>query len=505
MINPIPHSLRDRLTLAIFFSFVLVGLFSAMLIITSSSRYHSEVTQLMHQDLAKHVAEHYTFDDNGEVNLEKIKDVFHELMILGPNFEFYILDNSGHILAYSAEKEVIKLDRVALDPIRLFLNSSKMSQPIYGNDPRSSDKQKIFTAAPISQNNKQLGYIYVILGSQIYDKISDLLIESKLIRWIFLSLLLGLIFALMATLWTTRILTQPLNRLTNQIRSIRDRGFARENLKDKQLVEPLSSWRLDDPNEIHVLGHSFRQALAELSEQYEKVITIDELRQELLSHISHDLRTPLASMLGYLETWELKKDELSEEESARYIRTAKINAKKISVLIEQLFELAYLDSGNVQVNQERFALAELIQDVLVKFHIPAKEKGIELNVTPRDTSIRVVGDIEKLERVFTNLLENAIRHTDKGGQITVRLNRDLRFVAVEVIDTGIGIPEADLPHVFEPHYKAGNSVRENTAHGGLGLAITKKLLNLHQSNISVNSKVNQGTTFAFNLPVVPNY
>ncbi len=501
MTRLLPHSLQDRLTLAIFFSFILVGAFSAFLIITSSSRYHNEVTQLMHQDLAKHVAEHYTFDENGEINISKIKQVFHELMILGPNFEFYILDNSGNILAYSAEKHIIKLKQVSLAPIRLFLNSSKMSQPIFGNDPRSLDRQKIFTASPLLQDGKQLGYVYVILGSQIYDQISNLLIESKLIRWIFLSLLLGMAFVFMATLWTTRILTRPLNRLTDQVKTIQDKDFAREDLKDKNLVAPLESWQMHNPNEIHVLGRSFKQALEKLSEQYEKVVTIDELRQELLSHISHDLRTPLASMLGYLETWELKKDELSEEESSRFIRTAKINAKKISVLIEQLFELAYLDSGNVQVNQEKFALAELIQDVLVKFHIPAREKNIQLNVSPRDASIQVVGDIEKLERVFTNLLENAIRHTDEGGRITVRLNKDARFVAVEVIDTGIGIPEADLPHVFEPHYKAGNSVRENTAHGGLGLAITKKLLSLHQSNIRVNSKINQGTTFAFDLPV----
>ena len=110
-----------------------------------------------------------------------------------------------------------------------------------------------------------------------------------------------------------------------------------------------------------------------------------------------------------------------------------------------------------------------------------------------------MGDIEKLERVFTNLIENALRHTNENGSITVRLKHENRSVAIEVSDTGIGIPAKDVEHIFTPHFKAENSVRGDTAHGGLGLAITKKLLSLHQASIHVKSIEKQGTTFHFEL------
>ena len=504
MIKILPHSLQGRLTLALLVSFFLIGAFSIYLLALSSSSYQRETTQIMHKDLAEHVAHHYTFDEQGVINYDKIKHVFHELMILGPNFEFYVLDNSGKILAFSAEKKKVKRESISIAPIKSFLNTKNIDSPIYGQDPRSTTRKKVFSASPIVKDGQQLGYIYVILGSEIYDKISDLLYESKIVRWGIGLTITALFFGFLATLWITGMITRPLNTLSSQIREIHHEGFTKENVQNTQKLGTLQNWDKNHPNDIHMLGHSFNQLMDKLSEQYEKVVTIDELRQELLSHISHDLRTPLVSMLGYLETWELQQDKLSKEESHHYIRTAKNNAKKISVLIEQLFELAHLDSDNIQVNKERFALAELVQDVLVKFDIEAKAKGIELKVTPKDAAITVLGDIEKLERVFTNLIENAIRHTEENGKITVRLNKDSRFVSVEVIDTGIGIPEQDLPKVFEPHYKAGNSVRENTAHGGLGLAITKKLLSLHQSSIEVTSKINEGTTFTFSLQSAAN-
>ena len=153
-----------------------------------------------------------------------------------------------------------------------------------------------------------------------------------------------------------------------------------------------------------------------------------------------------------------------------------------------MFELAHLDSENVQVNKEKFAIAELVQDVLFKFALHAKEKNISLDVDPKDSSILVFGDIEKLERAFTNLIENAIRHTNRGGRVLVKLSESGRFINVEVSDTGIGIPEGDIPHIFEPHFKAGNSVRENTAHGGLGASNYEKIVKLTRNNNSCSQR-----------------
>lgn len=479
--------------------------------ICSSRAYQREVTQIMHKDLAQHVVSEYLLFDNGEPQLEQAKHTFHDLMILGPNFEFYLLDTQGKIVAFSADPALIKRQRIALAPIAQFIHQSQtgvnhtnrslgQSSVLYADDPRSEHGEKIFSAAPILQNNELQGYMLVILGSQIQDHIAAGLWSSRITLWGLWVFALGLLFSLLATLGLLHWLTRPLRRLTSQIQQVQSQGFTRELTEQRSISDEFAPWQGGPKDEIHVLAQAFEQALQTLQEQYHTIVSIDELRKELLSHISHDLRSPLASLLGYLETWELNHQRVDAKESGEYIAIAKRNAQKISTLIEQLFELAHLDSGNVQVNRESLPIAELVEDVLQKYRISADEQHIHLHVSPQDSSIKVFGDIEKLERVFSNLVENALRHTKPGGTITIKLNDQGQRVQVEVADTGIGIPQQDLPFIFDAHYKAGNSVRGNTAHGGLGLAITKKLLDLHSSTIHVRSEINAGTCFAFALP-----
>ena len=494
------HQIYIKFAVVLFISFCLIGLFTAIVFLYSSKEYQQEITQHMHRDLAKHVSKEYQLFNGEEVNLSNAKETFHNLMVLGPNFEFYLLDPQGEVLAYSTKPENVKRNKVDLTPIDQFLAADEINESVKGNDPKSIERDKVFSAMPITdESGKVNGYLYVILGSAIYDQASDLVLNSKIVRWGLWIFAAGLVFSLIATLWFTGIITRPLRRITCQVTRLYEKGFDSEAMQDESILLELENWKKNDGSDIDILYSAFRETLVRLREQYNRIITIDELRKEILSHVSHDLRSPLASLLGYLETWEINRETITPEQSSLYISTAKKSAQKISTLVEQLFELAHLDGDNIQVNNERFSIAELVQDVLQKFKIAADQKSVELLVTPQDVGIEVVGDIEKLDRVFTNLVENAIRHTNNGGTITVRLNDTGRFVAVEVSDNGIGIPEEDLPHVFDAHFKAGNSVRGNTAHGGLGLAITKKLLDLHQTQIEVQSALNKGTTFQFNL------
>ena len=494
------QTLRARLVLTLFVSFSLVAIFTSLLIMRASAAHQQEVTQRMNMALAEHVVKEYLLFENGRANLDAAKQTFHELMILGPNFEFYVLDTEGHVLAYSTPPEKIKRKRVDTRRFENIIQAGLPNRPVYGDDPRSETGEKVFSVAPIYTGGDLSGYLYVILGSEIYDDITSMVGGSGIVQSALWALLIGLTFSLLATLWLTGLITRPLRKLAAQVHALQSEGFSSEGIKNEEAMNALAQWNPESENEIHLLGNSFKSLLEKLDEQYKNVITVDQLRKELLSHISHDLRTPLASLLGYLETWEINHNKVSAQEGAHYIETAKLSAQKISKLVEQLFELAYLDSGNVRVNVEQFSIAELVQDTLQKFALIAGEKHLTLAVEPKDSSIHVVGDIEKLERVLSNLIDNAIRHSREGGSIVVRLAKNTRSVAVEVSDNGIGIPLEDLPHVFEPHFKAGNSVRGNTAHGGLGLAITKKLLDLHQSQIEVKSRETEGTSFEFCLP-----
>lgn len=492
-------SVFTRILFTLIFIFSAFGLLTAVLFINSSRTYEQEVTQQIHRDLAQHVVDNYLLYNNGKPDYEAAKKTFHDLMILGANFEFYLLNKHGEIVAFDAKPEQVKAKSIALGPIQQFLKNKARNGLIQGDDPRYADKKKIFSVAPIIQMGEVYGYLYVVIGSQARDALEQELWSSKILYsglWIFIG---ASLLTLLALVCVIAFITRPLSKLTHQVQLIREQGFEKYAV-NTPVADQLKTWRADSNNDIHILGHSFQQAIQKLHEQYDNLVSIDDLRKELLSHVSHDLRTPLASLLGYLETWEMQHEILPAEKGAEYISTAKRSAQKISILIEQLFELAHLDGNSVTVKKEPIAIAELVQDVLGKFTLNANKKSINLSVTPQDSSIIVRADIEKLERVFTNLIENALRHTQEGGSIQIKIEKESGFASIQVSDTGIGIPEQDLPFVFDPHFKAGNSVRENTAHGGLGLAITKKLLELHESAISVNSKINKGTTFSFALP-----
>lgn len=495
MINSFSSKILGALTITT----LIFGSVAAALLIHTSKTNEREVTQRIHSDLAQHVVDNYLLFKDGKPDREEAKKTFSDLMILGANFEFYLVDKHGSIVSFSAEPGSLKRDQINLRPIQEFIGRED-HKLVLGPDPKHDKRDKVFSVAPIYQMGEVYGYLYVVIGSQAHDELASAAWYDQVVESGLALLILLVIFSLLCLVFIVGYISKPLNTLTQQVRKVKAQGFTRENHEqNEQLLKELGTWPESSDNDIAMLGHSFHDALTELQRQYENVVSIDDLRKELLSHVSHDLRTPLASLLGYLETWEMQHEDLSKEKSREYIATAKNSAQKIATLIEQLFELAHLDGNNVTVRREPIAIAELIQDVLQKFSIIAGKQGVSLDVTPQDSSIIVRADIEKLERVFTNLVENALRHTPAGGSISVRIQSDSGFVSIQVSDTGIGIPEQDIPHIFDPHYKAGNSVRENTAHGGLGLAITKKLLELHQANISVVSKLNQGTTFSFQL------
>ena len=494
-------NLQKRVQLILVGSFLITALFTAMVLIYFARAYHHQITQIMHKDLANYVVSHYNLMKEKEVDVEAVEHLFHDLMIFGPNFEFYLLSTEGKILGYSADPSKIVRKSVDTDIIQSYLADDNPTTKLwYGDDPRGEARQKVFSTAAIEQDGKTLGYLYVILGGEIYDDIAGLLFENKVVHWGMIVSLVGLSVGLMVTILLALWVFRPLRKLMGQVERLQGTGFEKKHLENSgYIIEEFSGWQENSVNEVEMLGSTVRAMLEKLGDQYRERVTIDELRKELLSHVSHDLRTPLSAVIGYIETWELNHDKVSPEEGQRYIATAKRNAKQVGRLIEQLFELAHLDSDSVQVSFERFSLTELVFDVVQKFEVLAKSKQVDIKIMPDDRGVFIKGDIEKLDRVFTNLIENAIRHTPEGGKILIKLSETGQRITCEVTDTGIGIPKSDLPHIFDAHYKAGNSVRDNSAHGGLGLAITKRLLELHDSGINVKSSMNIGTQFKFSL------
>jgi signal transduction histidine kinase len=205
---------------------------------------------------------------------------------------------------------------------------------------------------------------------------------------------------------------------------------------------------------------------------------------------------------GYLETLLLKSSDLTEEETRAYLQIAHENARRLATMVEELFELAKLDANEVQPQQEQFSASELAFDVSQKFHLRAREKDIQLEVDVDESVPYVTADVGMIERVLDNLIDNSLKHTPAGGCVRLRLSTEQGKVQICVTDTGYGIDQDDLPHIFKRFYRNANSGEDSSAESGLGLglAIASRILELHGSRLSVHSVLHQGTSFRFSLP-----
>jgi two-component system OmpR family sensor kinase len=235
----------------------------------------------------------------------------------------------------------------------------------------------------------------------------------------------------------------------------------------------------------------------------EQIADTNATRRELIASISHDLRTPLASLRGYLETLMLKEKTLSAQERRMYLETAFRQGDYMSHLIEELFELAKLEEVGTDISPEPMQLSELVQDVILKFKLLAEKSEIRLQGQIMPDAPLVYGDIALIERMLGNLLDNAIRHTSRNGTITVSVGVDVERARLEVIDTGSGIRDPDLPYIFDRFYRADKSRDPASGGAGLGLAIVRRIVDLHGGRITVSSTVGVGTKFQVEFPTRP--
>ena len=218
------------------------------------------------------------------------------------------------------------------------------------------------------------------------------------------------------------------------------------------------------------------------------------LRRDLIANVSHDLRTPLVSIRGYLEVLAAKFDVLDPAQRRSHLDTAVRQSEHLGTLIDELFELAKLDFKGITLQREAFQLAELASDVLQKFRLMAASREVALELDASHELPLVHADLSLIERVFDNLIGNALKHTPAGGRVTICLHPGLGMVEIDVTDTGTGIAPADVPFVFDRFYRGGGS-----SGAGLGLAITRRIVELHGGTIMVESDA-AGSRFRLRLP-----
>jgi signal transduction histidine kinase len=484
------NTLFAKLSTALLIIVALMG--SAFFVVDriNTRLYYEELTQRLNAPIAMYVTGQRELISNGVPDLDSLRELASHAMVINPTAEIYLLDSEGHILGHALPAETIMLDKVDIAPLKQLIEGS-VPMPIRGDDPRSASVRKVFSAFEVRTDDQLEGYLYVVLGGQTYEALSKDIGSSYVGKTsVFVAIAIVLATATVGLL-VFGLLTRRLKTLSEEMRRVSDSGF---DLAPE--IEVTSA----EGDEIDQLAHSFITMSDKIKDQLAQLKENDSLRRELVSNISHDLRTPLSAMQGYLETLIIKGENLSDNERERYLKIARRHTVRLGSLIGDLFELSKLDAASVTPQLEKFSIPELVQDIAQEFQLEAEKKEIKLSVN-LDTMALTIGDIGLIQRVLENLVRNAIRFTPIGGEVTLSISERPQSVAVAVSDTGSGIPDKEIPRIFDRFYRSEQREEARSGSSGLGLAIVKRILDLHESRITVVSKVNTGTRFEFELPL----
>lgn len=478
------RTLYARLAIGLFLLLLVVGGLFTFLSLTSVREYSAAVSHQLNRDLASHLVSDRNLVTDGRLNRDALKQLFELYMAINPSIEIYLLDRQGNILSYSADPDKIKRNRVSLEPIRTLLDNPE-AYPLPGDDPRSHDRRKVFSVTPVPSEENPTGYLYVVLRGEEYDLAESMVHSDRLLQMGAGALAVSLCVGLLAGLVFFRLLTRRLSRLTERVEAF-ESGMASGQV-------PVMVGKGDD---IDYLTARFDQMAERIAAQLELLKDKDAQRRQLVAQVSHDLRTPLASIQGYLETLRLKQETLASAERTRFLDVALAETHRLGRLVEELFELAALDAREKQPTPEPFVAAELLHDVVQKHRPEAGHSDVALAIV-EVAPARVLADIAMTERVLDNLISNAIDHSPEGGTVTLGVVARGEGAEITVADAGPGIDTADIDHLFEPFYQASGSSR--IGHAGLGLAIAQRMVSLQQGRLSVHN--DNGAVFSVWLPL----
>ncbi len=280
-----------------------------------------------------------------------------------------------------------------------------------------------------------------------------------------------------------------------------------EIIREPELGEIIKKVRGDKKGvyqELNISNRTFLCSAAYIESKKEMVFTfhditemkdLEKIKREFVSNVSHELRTPLAVIKGFLETLEGETDE----EKARYLEKIQSNTERLIAIVKDISLLSELEEKGALLQLETVKFGELVKNAVKIFEKELEKKGLTLDLNVRDGSTAIFADPFKLEQMIINLVDNAIKYTEKGG-IAIGVDSDDHSLLFTVKDTGIGIPTEDIPRIFERFYRVDKSRSRSLGGTGLGLAIVKYIVLLHNGKIRVESKRDQGTTFTVTIP-----
>ncbi|OLO40697.1 hypothetical protein BTR23_04260 [Alkalihalophilus pseudofirmus] len=427
------------------------------------------------------------------------KQLEHRLVAHADSIEnHFVIDTILHVLKMEKEDTVNFLlfdeqltplvmaqpiDTELIEAYRLWVESVINIVPLQAGDKqpfteyvksREHHIQHIWSMQPVYVNERVKGYLFIDQDMREFETT-----KNNILQLVFIMSMIIFVIGLLFVLYLTRVLTKPLQKMGEATNRIAQGNFEYE----------IQTTAKDEVGRL-------AQDIQQMSNQLKRY---NETRKEFLSHISHDLRTPLTYVKAYAAL--LKDREESDSMCKKQAEMIYKQAKNMEVLVNDLFELAKYEEGNIQLHKDDVNLYSWLQDLKLDFDLKLQQENIQFELHIENKQWSAYFDKEKMKQVIKNVIENSIRYT-QNGTIHIRIHRDeqLRQLMISIEDTGKGIPESELPFIWERFYRVDKSRTSSNGGSGLGLAIVKHIVELHRGTIEVESILGEGTTFTLLLP-----
>ncbi|MDT8301482.1 MAG: ATP-binding protein [Sedimentisphaerales bacterium] len=418
----------------------------------------------------------------GDLLENKSEDIQKEIETLAEKLDLRItvVDIQGEVLGDSDENPSL------MENHKDRLEIIEAVEKGFGQSTRFSDTLNYdmkYVAVRVDDSGNTLGVVRFALP------LSDVQLQIQLIyRVLLVGAIVAVVIAFTVAYYLSRSITFPISRMQEVAQLIAKGDFSRKvTIKSK--------------DELGELAKSLNIMAAELQQKMENLKRMDIVRTDFVANVSHELKTPLTLIKGYVETLENKAIN-DKEKASKFISIIKEHTNRLENIIEDLLSLSELELSKDCLSKTEFDLKKLIDEVTLSFGYALDTKRHVLSIEQRGDDFRIKADRDKIEQVIVNLIDNAVKYTNEAGQIKILLHEQQNNISVTIRDNGIGIPKEDVGRVFERFYRVDKARSRELGGTGLGLGIAKHIILAHNGQISIESKINEGTKVLIRLPKV---
>ena len=495
-------SVRFKIALTIFVTGALTALGVIATVLFAFQRFELETTfHRADMFLGRVVAMYDNLFDLHARQPEEFNQFLRNLVLFEPDTQLYLLDPQGVVLSSTGKAQLPAGFKVALAPVLQAIAGSDLAF-VMGDDPERMGANAVIAARALRRslirNDEPVsGYLYLVCHQPELSPDRLQVFGSTFAKPGIAAICAVVLLSTLLAAWVIATVTRPLRLLTGAVNTISQSGLESGGPGVAELTLPART-----PDEFGKLTAAFEMMLATVRRQWTALRRLDHFRREGVSNLSHDLRSPLTATAACLETLEARwQGDALRDADRDLVVMALRNTRNAARLVQSLGDLAQLDEPAFKLQTQVLDAGELLDDIVLRFGARAAAQGVKLEAVHSGSAFAAL-DIELFERAIANLVDNALKFCGVGDRITLEAVARGEAVEVSVSDSGAGIAEADLPHLFDRFYQSRSTVAPATGEGGkgLGLAIVKRIAELHGAEVTVRSRPGEGTCVTLVLP-----